>query len=596
MAPTHPRERGSHRSPRDFALAAIAVLLAGFVPLVTLSAPALARAAENDRLLKALTDELDRSKANLQGKGDEPLYYLSYRVSDGRWFADSASFGALEERSGSDDPDSGRVRQLFVSARVGSRSLDNTHKVRGGFSFDFSFDRSSLPIEDDPTALQIALWKETDKAYKSAAKQLIKVKTNKRVKVEEEDRADDFSVEKPSVHLGKRVDLEIDRKAWKERLKRLSALFKSHPLILQSSVSLQGGVWTHYFVDTEGTRIREPRFFARLVVNGMVRAEDGMELPLYDDVEVLSPDQLPSDAEIEARIRELITRLEALRTAPVVEPYSGPAIVTNRAAAVFFHEIFGHRVEGHRQKDDEEGHTFTKKVGQRIVPELITVVDDPTLKVFGKIPLNGFYLYDDEGVPGQRTALVENGVLKGFLMSRSPIAGFPKSNGHGRAQPGFAPVSRQGNLLVESSKRIPFADLRKRLVDEAIKRGKPYGLVFQDISGGFTTTRAGEIPQAFKVLPLVVTRVYADGRPDELVRGVDLVGTPLQSLENILATGDDPAVFNGFCGAESGFVPVSAVSPSLLLSEIEVERRFKGHERPPILPPPLPVPVAKEER
>ncbi|MBI5546259.1 MAG: peptidase U62 [Deltaproteobacteria bacterium] len=577
--------------PKALTLLSLAALLSA-TPTGALAKERLA----DDPLMKAMVDELERSRTNLQAKGDEPLYYLSYRVSDGRWFVDSASFGAIEDYSGGEEETSGRARRLFVSARVGSRALDNTHKVRDSFGWDNYYDRAQLPIEDDPAALQIALWKETDRAYKAAARQLIKVKANKQVKVQEEDSADDFSTEKPNVFLGKKAgETTFDRKAWKERLKRLSALFKAYPLILHSQITLQGGSWTHYFVDSEGSLIREPRFFVRIMMAGAVKSDDGMDLDLYDEVDASAPDKLPTEALLEARVKTLIERLHALRQAPVVEPYTGPAIITNRAAAVFFHEIFGHRVEGHRQKDADEGRTFTKKVGQRIVPEFISVLDDPTQKVFGATPLNGHYLYDDEGVPSQKVPLVESGVLKGFLLGRTPIANFSKSNGHGRAQPGSAPVARQGNLIVQSTRQVSFAELRKQLIEEAKKRGKPYGLVFHEIPGGFTMTRTGDLPQAYKVLPLVVTRVYADGRPDELVRGVDLVGTPLTSLESILATGDDFDLFNGFCGAESGFVPVSAVAPSLLLSEIEVERRAKGHDRPPLLPPPLlPVPVAKE--
>lgn len=562
--------------------------------LLPATAAAVKEKPEDDFLMKAMIEELQRSRANLPAKGEEPLYYLAYRISDGRWFVDSASFGALEDAGEADPVFGGRARRLYVAARVGSRQLDNTHKVRGGYSFDGYYERGPLPVEDDPQALRIALWRETDRAYKAAVKSLIKVKANTQVKVEEEDPADDFSVEKPSVFLGKKASDSVDRKEWRERLKRLSAIFKTHPSILQSQVSLQGGAWTHYFVDSEGSRVREPRFFMRVMIAGQVKSADGMDLELYDELDADAPERMPTEAQVEERVKALIARLEKLRAAPTVEPYSGPAIITNRAAAVFFHEIFGHRVEGHRQKDADEGRTFTKKLNQPIVADFISVVDDPTLKAFGPTPLNGHYLYDDEGVAAQRVTLVDKGVLKGFLLGRAPIAGFARSNGHGRAQPGAAPVARQGNLLVQSARQVPFARLREMLIEEARKRGKPYGLVFNEISGGFTMTRTGDMPQAFKVMPLVVTRVYTDGRPDELVRGVDLVGTPLQSLESILATGDDFEVFNGFCGAESGYVPVSAVAPSLLLSKIEVERRAQGHDRQPLLPPPLSAPVAKE--
>lgn len=557
---------------------------------LALAAPT-AAPADSDVLLDALTSELARSKKGLPGEKDAPLYYLSYRVTDGEAWSTSATFGALEGQAARGGKLAGRVRLLDISARVGSRELDNTHKVRGGFDFDFGGGGRSLPVEDDKGALEVSLWKATDDAVRDATKDLLKVRANVAVKATEEDKAPDFSTDKPTVRLegkSKPLDTVLNRTEWEARLKRLSVPFKTHPLILRSSVSMQVSSMTHYFVDSEGAKLREPRFFARLGVWGSVRADDGMELDFYDAIEATSPDALPTEAEFEKRVARAIERLEALRAAPAIEPYVGPAIITHRAAGVFFHEIFGHRIEGHRQKDADEGKTFTRKVGQRIVPDFISVTDDPTRSRWGDLPLNGFYLFDEEGQPAQKVNLVEKGVLRSFLQGRSPIKGFAASNGHGRAQPGLAPVARQGNLIIESTKQLPPDQLRATLLDEVKKRGKPYGLVFEEISGGFTNTRAGGAPQAFKVIPQIVYRVYADGRPDELVRGVDLVGTPIASFERILATGDDAKVFNGFCGAESGWVPVSAIAPSLLISDLEVERKAKGHERAPLLaPPPL---------
>ena len=311
-----------------------------------------------------------------------------------------------------------------------------------------------------------------------------------------------------------------------------------------------------------------------------------MELSQTDDFNARSLDGLPSDAEIEKAFRRVIDQVLALRKAPVAEPYVGPAILRNRASAVFFHEIFGHRIEGHRQKDVTEGQTFTKKVGELVLPSFISVRDNPSLARLGDTDLRGYYLYDDEGVKAENVALVSDGVLKTFLMSRRPIDRFPKSNGHGRRQSGMPVVSRQANLIVESTKQVPFDRLRTSLLEECKRQGKPYGLLFEDISGGFTFT-GREGPQSFKVLPIVVYRVYADGKPDELIRGVDMVGTPLTAFAKITHTGDDPGVFNGSCGAESGWIPVSAVSPSLLVSTIEIEKRKREQDRPPILPSPF---------
>jgi predicted Zn-dependent protease len=328
-----------------------------------------------------------------------------------------------------------------------------------------------------------------------------------------------------------------------------------------------------------------PHLQARLVAIAVSRADDGMDLFRAQTFEAETAEGLPPQAEMEAAIRELGTSLEALRKAPVTDPFDGPAILSGRAAAVFFHEVLGHRLEGQRQRGTEEGQTFTKEVGQAVLPSFLSVADDPTLTTFGKTWLSGNYEYDDEGQKARRVELIQDGVLKNFLMSRLPIASFSASNGHGRAQTGKVPIGRQGNLIVTSTKMEPENKLRKQLIEEAKKQGKPYGLYFEDISSGFAVTQRSS-PQAFQVIPLVVWRVYVDHRPDELVRGVSIVGTPLAAMKSIVATGDKYEVFNGECGAESGTIPVSAVAPAMLVSTMETQKQAQGTARPPILPIP----------
>jgi predicted Zn-dependent protease len=342
---------------------------------------------------------------------------------------------------------------------------------------------------------------------------------------------------------------------------------------------------TDYFASSEGSQIVAPHLLARLVAVAVTRADDGMDLFREQTFEAETVDGLPNQADLAAAIRDLGKSLEALRKAPVTEPFDGPAILSGRAAAVFFHEVLGHRLEGQRQRGDEEGQTFTKDIGKEILPDFLSVADDPTLTTFGKIWLSGSYQYDDEGQKAERVDLIQDGVLKTFLMSRLPIASFSSSNGHGRAETGHIPTGRQGNLIVTSTKSVSEAELRKELTEEAKRQGKPYGLYFEDISSGFAVTQRSS-PQAFQVIPLVVWRVYVDGRPDELVRGVSIVGTPLAAMKRILATGDKSEVFNGECGAESGTIPVSAVAPAMLVSEMETQRQPQGTARPPILPIP----------
>ena len=219
------------------------------------------------------------------------------------------------------------------------------------------------------------------------------------------------------------------------------------------------------------------------------------------------------------------------------------------------------------------------------MPAFLSLYDDPTLLKIGDTELNGHYFFDDEGVPAQRATLVDAGVLKGFLFGRTPARGLLHSNGHGRRQEGRPLVARQGNLVLEPSETVPVATLRARLIADAKEQGRAYGLRFVDIQGGFTdTSRFGT--QGFKVMPTLVYRVYVDGRPDELIRGVDIVGTPLAMLLRIEAAGDDRGTFNGVCGAESGWVPVSATSPSLLVGQIETALKDKGNDKPPVLEAP----------
>jgi TldD protein len=543
-----------------------------------------AKAAPSSPMMKALEAEMDRALGKLKNAGEAPVYYLCYRVYETESISLSATYGALDGIRRGD-----KSRELDVELRVGNPKLDNTHKIRDeGWdpSDAFGGGFAPMPVGDDEAAIRNAVWLATDSSFKAAQKRYVKVKANKAVKVEEEDTSDDFSVEKPVQHYGPAVPFNIDREAWEKRLRKLSLLYRGTKEIQESSFSFSAVRTRRWLVNNEGTRIQDERIQYRLFTVVATVADDGMELSLYDGIEAATPDALPGDAQLEELAKTLSKQITELRAAPVADTFAGPAILRSRASGVIFHEIFGHRIEGHRQKDEDEGRTFAKKIGQPIMPDFITVVDDPQRTTLGKIPLNGHYLYDDEGVPAQKVNLVEKGILKSFLMGRSPVKNFPNSNGHGRCSPGNAPVARQGNLVVDSSKRVPYAKLREMLIDEIKKQGKTYGLVFDDIAGGFTMTQSF-MPQSFKLLPLRVWRVFPDGRPDEVLRGVDIVGTPLASLEKILCAADDDDVFNGTCGAESGWVPVSACSPSLLVGTIEVERQAKSQDRPPLLPPPL---------
>jgi TldD protein len=412
------------------------------------------------------------------------------------------------------------------------------------------------------------------------------VKTNTAIQAEEEDKSPDFSREQAKVHVGEKLTSPaFDRKQWEDEVRRLSGMFRKYPDVYYASVVLQVSNVNSRMVTSEGSEIAVPGSSIRLVMEAQTRADDGMDLLRVETFQAPGTSGLPNEAELNKKIEQMAVDLKALRDAPVAEPYAGPAILSGRAAAVFFHEVLGHRLEGHRQRGEDEGQTFTKKVGQEVLPKFLSVADDPTKKEIEGVKLAGTYEYDNEGVPAQRVEVIQDGVLKSFLMSRMPIKGFDSSNGHGRNEPGRMPTGRQGNLIVSSTQTVPESQLREKLIEEVKKQGKPYGLYFDDIQGGFTLT-SRSAPQTFQVLPVIVYKVYADGRPDELVRGIDILGTPLAALTRIVTTGDKQHVFNGVCGAESGYVPVSAVAPAMLFSEMEVQKQQHGRERPPILEAP----------
>jgi len=534
-------------------------------------------AAQPTVLLDAMSQELNRNFGVLKQKADPAPYFLSYEVTEQEYRTISGELGTVAPLA------TGKTRTLDVSVRVGTPQLDNYHRVRGSSGQVTS--GAAITYEDNANSIKRRLWMETDRAYRAAAQRLIQIKTNSQVRVAAEDTSADFSQEPPSTAVEAPPKLQFDEPAWTERIRKLSARFQNFPGVLDSRVSVSCQTDTRYFVDTDGSRLEHGRGFARVIVSAAAKAADGTDLETFDTFESVECSGLPKDDVLQASIDGVAKDLSALLTAPEAEPFVGPAIFSGRAAGVFFHEIFGHRVEGHRQKDESEGQTFTKSVGTKVLPDFLSVVFDPTRRKVGGIDLNGWYDFDDEGVKARPVTVVDKGVLKTFLMSRSPIQGVDHSNGHGRRQPGFEVVSRQSNLIVESSNAVSDARLRQMLIEEIKRQNKPYGLYFRDITGGFTTTARSGL-QAFKVIPVIVYRVYADGRPDELVRGADMVGTPLASFSKILATGDKPDVFNGYCGAESGSVPVSAVSPSILVSEIEIEKKAKADDRPPLLPAP----------
>ncbi|MBO4801497.1 MAG: hypothetical protein J5545_06470 [Bacteroidaceae bacterium] len=538
-----------------------------------------AQTADNDTLLRVLREELNADFQELQQQDVKP-YFMSFRVQESWNARIAATFGFL----GTSLQD--HTRTFTPQVRVGTPELDNfkfNNQSRSG--------SQTLPLADASIdALRVAIWTQMLTAYDRASTAYRDAQSRLRSLADNEDKAPCWSVlggsfaetyyEPPLPHPSLNP---AEQHTWEERLCRISAVFKQWPQFSDAVVNLQVENQRTHLVSTEGTAIVQNRVSYRVFIHAEVKTDDGMMLPLTQTYYATSLDSLPAEDIMIRDAEDVGRRLVALSEAPVADPFTGPALMSGPASGVFFHEIFGHRLEGHRMKTG--GQTFRKMVGERVLPTDFQVYCDPTLTHYGSQPLNGGYLYDDEGTRARRVNNVVDGVLKEFLMSRVPLDSFPESNGHGRTAESGTPVSRQSNLVVETRKPYAEAQLRQMLRDEAKRQGKDYGYLFQSVSGGYTQTGEGNSINSFNVTPLEVFRIYVDGRPDELVRGVDLIGTPLSMFSNIEAGGDTPSTFIGMCGAESGWVPVSATSPMVFCSKIETQRRQQKASLMPILSP-----------
>lgn len=547
--------------------------------------PGVPFAEDQDLTLRAMQEELKRAKT-LQMEGFEPPYFVSFQVISSKSFSVGARFGAIFR-----DRDR-RAKDIYVELRVGDYTMDSSGK--GGFRFEpgvnFSdgMRRFNGPVEDDADALRGQLWLAADMAYKNALAQLLAKKGKKiyRTDPDESERFDDFSREKPNVFRGPDADLNFDKEKWIRVVRELSEELKKERELVESDVRVSAETETRYYVNTEGAVIVEQDALFTFYATAVAFAEDGMKLRHSAVRYAGSNRSVPTEDELMRDIRQMVKELKALRLAPTIDPYSGPAILDSETTGVFFHEAIGHRLEGERMRDTQEGQTFKGKIGKKILADFVTVVDDPTLRWSGTTELNGYYRYDNEGVAAQKVVLVKDGVLKSFLLSRAPIPGFSNSNGHGRSNGHLDPMARMANLIISTSEPVSSARLKEMLIALVKKQGKPFGLILRRSRGGETSTGRVNF-QAFANRPTLIYRVDPDTGEETLVRGAELVGTPLVSIGKIVAMDDAPGVFNGFCGAESGMITDSSVAPAALVTEIELQRTATEPKRPPILPPPF---------
>ncbi len=554
--------------------------------LATLSGAAQAAPAD-PRLgtLSAMQAEISRSMDRLRLPGYEAPFFVAYRITDDVDLEVAGRYGAIfadRERRDSD---------LHVDLRVGSYEFDSSSPDQTVFVLGGPDDGPTwyapkdAPLDGDSTALRNALWLATDEKYKEALSTYLKKKSKAVYREDEKDRPASFSREVKAQQVDAPLPFPFDRDRWRSAVRDITLRFRDHPEIFDSELRITAQKQVRWFASSEdAAQITEHTLYG-VHLKAASRAPDGQLLEDARDFYAPAESGLPDIEALRRSADQVVDELLALRRAPAIDPYTGPALLEPDAAGVFFHEAVGHRLEGERVEDDQEGQTFRGQVGRSILPSFLTIVDDPTAREVNGVALNGTYAFDNQGIPARRTVLVRDGKLETYLLSRRPVRPFEHSNGHGRAQGNRTPMARMANLIVESKRALSQPELKAMLMAEARRQGKPYGLIIRDITGGNTNT-LGYGYQAFKGTPRLVYRVDAHTGKEELVRGVELVGTPLSSINRILATGKTARVFNGYCGAESGYVPVSTVAPAVLIGELELQRVTRTRERSPILPAP----------
>ena len=532
-------------------------------------------------ILEAMTTEMQRSVETLSQQ-EQPLYYLSYEVTETKVRSLSADRGKVVVNS------ENQSTLLNMDLRVGDAEFDNTHVLPSQTRRPFGSSQARrFPISlGNAGAIRQDLWYATDLEYRNQAAAYENLIQTEKLESAEREDIPDFAFSSPESAIEREQNLQWNEKKWKKRLEEASAVFKGHPTKMYTGNANLGATITNtYFVNSEGSAIKQSQALYNLSLLVVGQNDKGEMIQRYAWFAARSLAGLPSQKELIANANELKAQLLALLDAPIADPFTGPAILSGKANGVFFHEILGHRLEGHRLRQKSDAQTFKEKIDQQILPRSFSVHFDPTIESYDNQELIGDYRFDNEGVKGQRVTVIENGILKRFLMSRTPLAEFPHSNGHGRKQVGFKAISRQSNLIVEVSESVPLVQLKEMLLDEVAKQGKEYGLLVEDIQGGFTFT-GRSMPNAFNVTPTIVYKIYLDGT-EELVRGLDLIGTPLDAFSRIVAASNEMEIFNGFCGAESGSIPVSAIAPAVLVRQVETQKKALNETRLPILPPPI---------
>jgi len=521
-------------------------------------------AAKGDGLLEALLVELDRSKAQLKMDQVQSPYYIEYRVNEVDDFGAEAAFGAVRENQHV------HVRVLRVVVRIGDYQQDSYFGRGQG-------ETSILPLDNDPIALRHQIWLATDSAYKAAGQALAEKQAALKQFSADPNPVDDFAKAPPVIAVEPTVTLKMDETAWKKALEDVTNLYRQYPDVQSVTASARFSAINEYLVNSEGTVTRNGKTTYFVQLNSSAQAADGMRLGRSPAYMVARPEELPSHDALMADAKTMLGTVVALRQAPIVEEeYRGPVLFAADAADDIVASLIGQNVLGRKPQLGKPNRTtgpFATSYKSRVLPNFLTLVDDPTMKDFQGKSVVGNYAVDSEGVKSQAVNIIENGLLTNYLVGRQPIRDFLASNGHGRAAPGSFPAPSLGVLLLKSSEAQSPDALKQKVIQMVKDQDKPYGYRVDTLGPGNS--------------PRLLYRVYAKDGHDELVRGAVFNELDIRAIRNdLIAVGNDPLVSN-----RTGGAPMTIISPSLLFGELEVKRADTSKDKLPDYPPP---PLAKK--
>lgn len=546
---------------------ALAIFSSGIIQAAELPArhryaQALAGGSKSDQVIfNAMETELNRSMKKLKIGKDKP-YFIAYAIVDRNYIFMEATLGKFTENNAR------HYREGYAMVKVGDYQYDNSifKRKRRGRRTRGLRTRSSIPLEDDLIAMRHKLWLLTDSQFKDAVNQFTRKKETEELQVKREEIAN-FSKAKPVKYYEETKKIDIDKKIWEEKLKRLSLIFRDHPEIEKSKVSLLIWVGIRYLSNSEGTRIKDHSLAYRIDINASTISQD--EIPVTSSYSFYGykKNDLPTEAELKEKINKIIEDINKRLNPEVITGYLGPVLVESPASGFLFLKLIGRNILGDREDYENSELLFYNRLNRKVIDRNISVYADPTIQYYNGVPVSDYYLYDAEGVRARRVNVIENGIFKNYLMTRTPIKGFEQSNGYayptGRAkiEPGVS------NLFVETKDKMSYEQLKEKLITLCKEQNLPYGLIIRRFDINMK-------------IPTSVVKINVNTGEETPVFGFDAVSvSDLTILDKIIALADDEKV----CNTHKG----SCVAPSILIEELEFKENKDLFKKPPLIDSPL---------